>query len=172
MSTSADNTNTFDLPSMRKALEAFTNEASTRLITEAMHDAHILPLPHAAPAPNSVEVICSSEKAIENNYQAAAVLMRRLAESIMEWRRQLPEGVQPAVIAILHGGLQIRVHRLAQESFHGIRIEGTLNGSPCMLLAHQATVQMLCYVEKIDQTIQEQKPRKIGFIIEGEEREV
>jgi hypothetical protein len=47
-----------------------------------------------------------------------------------------------------------------------------MNGNPCMLLAHQATVQMLCYVEKIDTNQQEQKPRKIGFIIEGEEREV
>jgi hypothetical protein len=164
--------NTFELPSMKKALEAFTNEASAKLITEAMQDANILPMPHPAPAPNSIEVICSSEKAIENNYQSSAVLMRRLAESITEWRKQLPDQVQPAVLAILHGGLQIRVHRLAQESFHGIRIEGTMNGNPCMLLAHQATVQMLCYVEKIDTNQQEQKPRKIGFIIEGEEREV
>ncbi|MBK8454901.1 MAG: hypothetical protein WAQ53_04245 [Thiofilum sp.] len=163
---------TFALSSMKQALEAFTNAASTRLITEAMHDANLLPLPHAAPSPNLIEVNCSSDKALENNYQSSAVLMRRLAESIMEWRRQLPEGVQPAVMAILNGGLQIRVHRLAQESFHGIRIEGTLNGSPCMLLAHQATVQMLCYVEKIDQNTPASKPRKIGFIIEGEEREV
>ncbi len=50
-----------------------------------------------------------------------------------------------------------------------IRIEGTMNKMPCMLLAHQSTVQMLCYVEKLPKG---EGPRKIGFIIEGEATEV
>ncbi|MCW8879040.1 MAG: hypothetical protein OQJ89_06520 [Kangiellaceae bacterium] len=104
-----------------------------------------------------------------NEYQSAGALMRRLADTIVQWREQLPDDMEPAILAVMHGGIQINVERLAQESFHGIRIEGNMNGSPCMLLAHQSTVQMLCFVKKVE----EQKvKRRIGFIIDGEEEEV
>lgn len=55
---------------------------------------------------------------------------------------------------------------MATECFHGIGIEGLLNGNPCMLLSHQSSVQLLCFVQKIEK---EEFRRKIGFIIdEGE----
>lgn len=103
-----------------------------------------------------------------NGYQSAGVLVQRLAVSIAQWRSQLPPDHQPAILAILNGGIQIRVERLAEESFHGIRIEGTLAGNPCMVLMHQATVQLLCYIEKIE----EGHRRLIGFIIDGKEQQV
>lgn len=68
-----------------------------------------------------------------NHYQSAGVLMKRLANAITQWRGQLPENVQPAIVAILHGGVQIDVTTLAQESFNGIRVEGTVNGVPCII---------------------------------------
>lgn len=102
-----------------------------------------------------------------NNFQSAGALLRRLAESITQWRSALPEEVQPAIVAILQGGIQIDVERLAQESFHGIRIEGTTQGSPCVVLAHQATVQLMCFVQPIQPP--ERPPRRIGFVIDGEE---
>ena len=153
---------------MQEALEAYTASpasADTDLVIEALQETGQLPTP---PAPMPPAVLYPSEHAMENSYQSSAVLMRQLADSIMAWREQLPEGAQPAVMAILQGGRQIKVHRLSQESFHGIRIEGTMNKMPCMLLAHQATVQMLCYVEKLAKGAGQQK---IGFIIEGEETE-
>ena len=105
----------------------------------------------------------------DNEYRSAGAMMRRLADTIIQWREQLAEDEEPAILAVMHGGIQINVERLAQESFHGIRIEGNMNGSPCMLLAHQSTVQMLCFVKKVE----EQAPkRRIGFIIDGEEEEV
>ena len=156
---------TFEVPAMKEALNAL-NSTSSSLIIEALRDTEQLPRP---PAPVPPAVLYASEHAMENSYQSAAVLMRQLADSILDWRQQLPENSQPAIMAILHGGMQIKVHRLSQESFHGIRIEGTLNNNPCMLLAHQATVQMLCYVEKLTKGAAR---RKIGFIIEGEETEV
>ncbi len=105
----------------------------------------------------------------DNKYRSAGVLMRRLAESIIAWRKELPEGVEPAVIAILNGGVRIEVSSLAQESFHGIRIEGLVNGVPCIMLAHQATVQLLCYVQPIK--LPASPRRKIGFIIDGKKSE-
>lgn len=106
-----------------------------------------------------------------NEYQSAGVLMRHLADTIVQWREQLPEDQEPAILAILNGGMRIQVERLAQESFHGIRIEGFMNGAPCMLLAHQSTVQLLCFIQPVEASQQPQR-RKIGFIIEGEEQEV
>lgn len=101
-----------------------------------------------------------------NHYQSAGALMKRLANAITEWRKQLPDSVQPAIVAILHGGVQIEVSTLAQESFHGIRVEGTVNTVPCIVLAHQSTVQLLCYVQPVNPP--ENPRRKIGFIIDGE----
>ncbi len=121
----------------------------------------------ALPALHLPEKSCSLKEA--NEYQSAGVLMRRLADTVTQWRQQLPEDEEPAILAILYGGMQISVERLAQESFHGIRIEGNMNGSPCMLLAHQSTLQMLCFVKKIEKT---QRKRRIGFIIDGEEEQI
>lgn len=156
---------TFEIPAMQEALAAL-NTTSSSLIIHALRETEQLPKP---PPPVPPAVLYSTEQAMENSYQSAAVLMRQLADSILDWRQQLPQNAQPAIMAILHGGMQIKVHHLSQESFHGIRIQGTLNGSPCMLLAHQSTVQMLCYVEKLAKGA---SSRKIGFIIEGEETEV
>lgn len=105
----------------------------------------------------------------KNYYQSSGVLLSRLAESISQWRLQLSQDVQPAIIAILHGGIQINVERLSQESFHGIRIEGTMQTKPCVVLAHQSTVQLLCMVQTIAPP--EHPARTIGFIIEGKETE-
>jgi queuine/archaeosine tRNA-ribosyltransferase len=111
----------------------------------------------------------SPSSEVQNEYQSAGALMRRLAQTIVEWRKQLPEGVQPALMAIVQGGPQIKIQSLAQEGFHGIRIDGYIGEAPCILLAHQATVQILCYVEEI---MPPEKPkRSIGFIIEGEQTE-
>ncbi len=108
------------------------------------------------------------ENAQENSYQSARALLQRLSQTMTDWRKELEDDVQPAIIAILNGGLRIDVERMAQESFHGIRIEGLLNGNPCMLLSHQSSVQLLCFVQKIE----EEKPRrKIGFVIDGIETE-
>lgn len=105
-----------------------------------------------------------------NRFQSAGALLQRLADSISQWRSALPEEVQPAIIAILQGGIQVDVERLAQESFHGIRIEGRIKGSPCVVLAHQATVQLLCFVQPI---LPPERPRRpIGFVINGEESQV
>jgi hypothetical protein len=105
-----------------------------------------------------------------NNFQSSGVLLKRLADSIVQWRSELGDDMQPAIIAILHGGIQIDVEQLAQESFHGIRILGRLNGSTCVILAHQATVQLLCYAQPIQPP--ERPNRPIGFVINGEKSEV
>lgn len=109
-----------------------------------------------------------AEHAQEHAYQSARALLQRLSQTMSEWREELDDDVQPAIMAILNGGIQIQVDLLATESFHGIRIEGLLNGNPCMLLSHQSSVQLLCFVQKIEK---QERRRKIGFIIDGVETE-
>ncbi len=104
-----------------------------------------------------------------NEYQSASVFMNALATSALEWKENLPEGYAPAILAVLYGGIQIHVNTLSQVSFHGIRIEGMLNGSPCTMLAHQSTVQVLCFAEEVT----EEKPKNtIGFVWKDHKVEV
>ena len=102
----------------------------------------------------------------QNSFQSSGVLVKRMAETVRQWRVQVPEYSQPVVLALLQGGIQIHVSLLAEESFHALRIEGTIDGSPCMLLTHQASVQLLCFVAKVEQ---ESQRRQIGFIIDGKQ---
>lgn len=120
------------------------------------------------PRPNDSSIQQIMENAQENSYQSSRALLQRLSETVSDWRKQLGDDVQPAILAIMNGGIQVDVELMAQESFHGIRIEGRLNGNPCMLLSHQSSVQLLCFVQKIEQ---EKPRRKIGFIIDGVETE-
>ncbi|MCG2634686.1 MAG: hypothetical protein J4A00_07185 [Gammaproteobacteria bacterium] len=99
-----------------------------------------------------------------NEYRSAATFIQALAEEAQEWHRQLPENYKPAVSAVLYGGVQVAVHTMSQVSFHGIRIEGLLNGNPCSLFAHQSTIQVLCYGE--EESV-EQPRRPIGFVWEN-----
>ncbi len=120
------------------------------------------------PRPHDESTQQIMENAQENSYQSSRALLQRLSQTMTDWRKELNDDVQPAIVAILNGGLRIDVERMAQESFHGIRIEGILNGNPCMLLSHQSSVQLLCFVQKIEK----ENPRgKIGFVIDGVETE-
>jgi hypothetical protein len=87
----------------------------------------------------------------------------------LNWKNNLPENYSPAILAVLYGGIQIQVKTLSQVSFHGIKVEGTLNGALCSLLAHQSTIQLLCYAEEVKPDV----PRNpIGFIWDGKLIEV
>jgi hypothetical protein len=102
---------------------------------------------------------CSMQE--QNEYRSAAVFLASLAREVRAWREQLPENYQPAVMAILHGGIQIQVMKLAQVSFDCIRIEGLLQGNPVTTFAHQSTVQMMCFAMELTEN-KERNP--IGFV--------
>ena len=102
---------------------------------------------------------CTPQKMDE--YRSAGVLLEALAAEARAWSAKLPANFRPAIVAILHGGLQVDVRTLAQISFDGIRIEGLLGGNPCAMLAHQNTLQLICHaiIEE-----DELKHHPIGFI--------
>ena len=110
--------------------------------------------------------ICSRED--ENEFRSAGVLLEALAIEARAWSEQLPPNFRPAIVAILHGGVQVQVRTLAQVSFDGIRIEGTMGEDiPCSMLAHQDTIQLICYAVALDEQTEEEQARAknpIGFI--------
>ena len=110
------------------------------------------------PNPGVMRPINSEEA---NEYKSASELMRAISEEAIAWRNSLPKNYRPAILAVLNGGIQIHVESLSQISFNGIRIAGTLNGGPCSMMAHQSTVQLLCYGEEI---VEEVTKNPIGFI--------
>ena len=117
------------------------------------------------PLPSS----CSVEDA--NQYRSAGVLLQALANEARAWHQQLPPDYRPAIVAILHGGLQVQVRTLAQISFDGIRIEGQMGDSPCSLLVHQDTVQLVCYAERVGNEAKFLQ-RPIGFIWPDKQEEI
>ena len=114
------------------------------------------PIENFCPLPN-----CSQEDI--NEFRSAGVLLEALAAEARSWSKRLPENYRPAIIALLHGGVQIQVRTLAQVSFDGIRIEGLMNDSPCSILAHQDTIQLVCHAICTDPE-QEEEAHPIGFI--------
>jgi len=110
--------------------------------------------------------VCSRED--ENEFRSAGVLLEALAIEARAWSEQLPPNFRPAIVAILHGGVQVQVRTLAQVSFDGIRIEGTMGDDiPCSMLAHQDTIQLVCYAIALDEAGDEEEERAknpIGFI--------
>jgi hypothetical protein len=147
--------------SFRRSMEALADSPTIKALAAQKPPIFALPSMTIPPPP----LIPSPRE--RESYKSAAVLIRRLAETITAWRQALPTDEQPLVVALLHGGTQIDVDLLAVESFDGIRIEGKVGTSPCMVLAHQATVQLLCIVQKVEK---EEFRRKIGFIIDGDEQ--
>ena len=106
---------------------------------------------------------CSQEDI--NQFRSAGVLLKALAAEVRAWSEKLPADHRPAIMALLHGNIQMEVRNLTQVSFDGIRVEGLLNGNPCSVLTHQNTVQLMCYAELIDEDGEEEIPhRPIGFI--------
>lgn len=96
-----------------------------------------------------------------NEYQSATAFMEAIATSAVDWKEALPPGIRPGIIAVLNGGLTMEVSSLTRVSFHGIQVQGILNGNPTVLLAHQATIQILC----VAYTPDENTPcNPIGFI--------
>lgn len=100
-----------------------------------------------------------------HSYESSKNLIQSVVATIRQWKKSQPDAYQPAVMALLHGGVQIEVCSLTNVSFHGLRIEGLLGGRPCIVLAHQATVQLLCYPAE---PAKEQPRRRIGFIVDGQ----
>jgi hypothetical protein len=101
-----------------------------------------------------------------HEYESAGALLDRLERTIKEWRTRLPENAQPLIEAIVPGGW-IVVCDFVEQGHNGIAIRGKAGDRDCLLLVHQANLQLLCTIEKLD-SAKERTP--IGFIRRGGKR--
>lgn len=104
-----------------------------------------------------------------HEYESAATFLTEWASRLRTWRAELPEDAQPIILAILPRGASINVMGFAADGHNGVRIKGMLGETECMYLVHQNSLQLLCYIEKMEKGAP--KPRKIGFRIGDQEVE-
>lgn len=103
-----------------------------------------------------------------NSYASARVLINRLKERYRLWSEQLPENVQPAIYALLTNGVLLKASSFEEEGHNGIAIYGEISGTSgnCLVITHQAGLQIFCMVEEV---AQKNERRTIGFVTaEGE----
>ena len=101
-----------------------------------------------------------------HEFESAGALLDRLERSIREWREKLPSNAQPLIEAIVPGGW-IVVCEFVEQGHNGIAIRGKAGNRDCLLLVHQANLQLLCTIEKLDD---EKKRTPIGFVRLGGKR--
>ena len=120
------------------------------------------------PIPSIDALSVEGESSVEHRheYESAGALLDRLEGTIKEWRSRLPENAQPLIEAIVPGGW-IVVTDFVEQGHNGIAIRGKAGDRECLLLVHQANLQLLCTIEKLE-SARERRP--IGFIRRGGKR--
>jgi hypothetical protein len=101
-----------------------------------------------------------------HEFESAGALLDRVERTIKEWRAKLPSNAQPLIEAIVPGGWVV-VSEFVEQGHNGIAIRGKAGDRDCLLLVHQANLQLLCTIDKLDH----EKPRTmIGFVRQGGKR--
>jgi hypothetical protein len=103
-----------------------------------------------------------------HDYASSQVLLERLRGRLRAWRENLPADAQPVIIAVLPNGTAVRVKELSEEGHNGVAITGLVGDTQCLLLAHQSSLQLLCYIEKVEEP---KKRYRIGFRLAGKQFE-
>jgi len=132
-----------------------------------------LNLPDAADMPTMREIISSVPKEKEHRFESAGEFIKRLANRIVKWREELPDTQEPVILTFLPTGDVVEVMTIGEDGHSSVVIEGLVDGSPCMFISHQASLQVLCYTRTIKEGEDEAQPKKrtIGFHVGGEEIE-
>lgn len=134
-----------------KALPAFTFPP----LTYGLPQLKPLPIPSLPKAATQEEL---------HRFESAADFLNRLAARIRGWRSQLPKDAQPVIFALLPNGVMLSVETFANDGHNAVVVGGKVQGTECLFMTHQTSLQLLCYIEK-----SAAPARKIGFRIGDEE---
>ncbi len=121
--------------------------------------------------PEMQDILASMPKEREHRFESAGEFIRRLAHRVAKWREAIAEDEVPVVLAFLPTGDAVEVLTIGEDGHSSVVIEGLVEGSPCMFISHQASLQVLCYTRKLEQEEAEAPRRMIGFHVGGEEIE-
>lgn len=137
-----------------------------------------LTMPGATGMPDMKEILSSMPKEREHRFESAGEFITRLAHRVTKWRNSLAEDEIPVVLTFLPTGDVVEVVTVGEDGHSSVVIEGLVDGSPCMFISHQASLQILCYTRKVEEEGEQNdseeglsKKRTIGFHVGGEEIE-
>jgi hypothetical protein len=122
-----------------------------------------LTLPGATGMPNVQEILAHMPSEEKHRFESAGEFVRRLAHRVAKWRERLPDDEQPVILALLPNGGSVEVWSFGEDGHSSVVVEGLMDGSPCMFISHQASLQILCYTQKVEP----EKRRSIGFHVGG-----
>ena len=126
-----------------------------------------LSLPGATGMPDIGEILAHMPAEAQHRFESAGEFVKRLAHRVQKWRERLPEDEQPVILALRSNGSAIEVRSVGEDGHSSVVVEGLLDGAPCMFISHQASLQILCYTQKVEP----EERRKIGFHVGGVEIE-
>lgn len=125
--------------------------------------------------PDMKDILASMPTEQQHRFESAGEFIKRLAQRVSRWRESLPADEIPVVLTFLPTGDVVEVQTLGEDGHSSVVIEGLVEGSPCMFISHQASLQILCYTKKMEDEVEgEEAPqpkRTIGFHVGGEEIE-
>ena len=177
------------MPDSRDFLKKFLSESSLKdavddiRTMERISEEIRLPLAGVTSQPARIDIEALRPPRIPtpqeaNSYQSSEAIVESMAATVAHWRKELDVAAnesskkyQPTVIGFLPNGQIVQVRQMTAESFHCVRIEGTLgfDGPVCMFLAHQASIQLLCTTVEIT----EEKPKRtIGFVTNEKQQDL
>ena len=122
-------------------------------------------IPGLTGMPDLDPILAQMPKEQQHRFESAGEFIKRLAHRVQMWRENLPEGEQPHILALLPDGGSVHILSVAEDGHSSVVVEGMLDGTPCMFISHQASLQILCFTQKLEE---EEEPRTIGFHVGGE----
>jgi hypothetical protein len=139
-----------------KPLEAIFAQFRTPSLTERLAEISSAGLPEVA-MPRAPFIVTQEET---HGYESARTLIDRLQTRYTLWKEQLTADLQPAIYAILPNGAVMNALDFEEDGHNGIAITGDIQGLRCLLITHQAGLQLLCVAEPVEQ---KSERREIGF---------
>ena len=124
-------------------------------------------LPGITGMPDIGEILAHMPAESQHRFESAGEFVKRLAHRVQKWRERLAEDEEPVILAVIANGSLIEVRSVGEDGHSGVVVEGALDGSPCMFVSHQASLQILCYTRKVEP----EERKKIGFHVGGQEIE-
>lgn len=121
--------------------------------------------------PDMQQILASMPKEREHRFESAGEFIRRLAHRVGMWREGVAENEVPMVLTFLPTGDVVEVLTIGEDGHSSVVIEGLVDGSSCMFISHQASLQILCYTRKLEQEEEQEPRRMIGFHVGGEKLE-
>lgn len=123
-------------------------------------------IPGVTSMPDLAPILAQMPMEQKHRFESAGEFITRLAHRVQAWRESLPADEQPMILALLPDGSSVQVFSLAEDGHSSVVVEGLIEETSCMFITHQASLQILCFTQKLEE---KETPRTIGFHVGGKQ---